>query len=271
LGRAIDLLKGAAPWAVLGLFASDGHAARTLAAAVGRRRLRTSALAQPDRPVVRRRAGRTAVGTMRKKEHRELLRQRRRLGERLGGDVVCVNCALPGGGLDRAVDGFLAMEMSGWKGRDGGAMACRPGHGEFFRDMCRRFATAGNLQLWSLQVAGRPVAYQCNLVAGDCVFAFKKTYDEALHQYSPGAQLLLDTVVMFHADSRLETYDSCFDSATLSHDLFPDRRGLTDVLLPLGDVLGDAAVIATPYLAAVYRKAKRLRRFAMPATLGPAR
>jgi CelD/BcsL family acetyltransferase involved in cellulose biosynthesis len=255
--EVLDLLNGMAPWAVLGLFPSDGIAARSLSAVLHRRGRHVSVLTRPRRPVARRRAGVIGSESMTTKARSELMRQRRRIADCGTGAVTALDWSAPGRDLDRAVEGFLTMERMGWKGRDGGAMACRPGHGEFFRDICRRFAAAGCLQLWSLQVGDRPIAYQCNLLAGDVMFAFKKTFDEALGQFSPGTQLLLETVSRFHADGRWATYDSCFDSATVAHDFFPDHRPLGDVLLPLS-LVGRAAARATPYLAAAYRGGRKL-------------
>ncbi|HEX8632027.1 MAG TPA: GNAT family N-acetyltransferase [Catenuloplanes sp.] len=257
--EVLRVLRPTAPWAVLGLFAADSHAARSLHAALRDRGRRAPVLHHPGRPVARRGPGTAGFEATHKKYRSQLLRKRRRLAEHLGGEVRHVDCGPPGGDLDRAVDEFLAMEMSGWKGQDGGAMACRPGHAEFFREMCRGFAAAGRLRLSSLRVADRPVAYQCDLLAGDQVFNLKKTFDETLPNYSPGGQLMLDAVTRFHDDGELSMFDSCVGSGTLSLDLFPDRRDLVDVLVPL-DVLGRAAAMATPHLAAAYRRGKQLRR-----------
>jgi CelD/BcsL family acetyltransferase involved in cellulose biosynthesis len=265
--EAAGLVGGATPWAVLRLFPSDGHAFRALDVAQWATGRPVPVIDQPSRPVALRRPGTTGTERMRAKHRKGLARQRRRLAERLGGPLEATVLGEPGRELDRAVDGFLTMEASGWKGHGGGAMACRPGHGAFFQDMCRRFAAAGELQFWILRAGGRILAYQCNLLAGDCVFVFKITYDEEFRAYSPGAQLMVETVRWFHTDGGRDTYDSCLGSGNILHDLFPDRRPMADVLLPTGLRGWAAARTASAGVAAYRGAARRLHWPARPAGL----
>jgi CelD/BcsL family acetyltransferase involved in cellulose biosynthesis len=263
--EAAGLVGGATPWAVLRLFPSDGHAFRALAVARGAAGRPVLVIDQPGRPVAHRRQGTTGTERMHSKHRKGLARQRRRLAERLGGPVEATVLVEPGRELDRAVDGFLTMEAAGWKGHDGGAMASRPGHGAFFQDVCRRFAAAGDLQFWMLRAGGRILAYQCNLLAGDRVFLFKITYDEEFRAYSPGAQLMVETVRRFHADDGRDTYDSCLGSGDILHELFPDRRPMADVLLPTGLRGWAAARTAMAGVAAYRTTARRLHRSPRPA------
>ena len=260
--EVIDVLTTVAPWAVFRLFSSDGSTAAALDSVSDRRRRSLGVLHRPSRPVVRRRPQPTYLAeTISGKGRKDLRRLRRRLGEQLGGDLACVDYAVPGCDLDWAVKGFLEMEAEGWKGRDGGAMACHSGHGDFFAEICRRFAAAGRLQLWALEAAGRPVAYQCNLLGGNTLFQFKVAFDEALGRYSPGLQLDLDLVDEFHSDCRLDMIDSCVGATpTFSHQIYPDRRELADLVLPLHGLLGHGVARAAPHARAAYRRAKKLRR-----------
>lgn len=261
--EALDLLRATAPLGILGLLGADGEAARTLAAALGRRRAAATELARLDRPVVRRRAEPTYLDALSGDRRKGLRRRGRRLAEDLGGDLAYVDHAAPGADVGAALARFLAMERDGWKGRDGGALDCRPGHGEFFRAMCHGFASAGRLRLWALEVAGRPVAYQCCLLAGDTVFEVKTAYDETLRRHAPGVLLALGMIDRFHADGRYGALDSCTGTdVTVAHELFPDRRAVTDLLLPLPGLLGRLAAPALPPAVAAYRRARR--RAAVP-------
>jgi CelD/BcsL family acetyltransferase involved in cellulose biosynthesis len=146
-------------------------------------------------------------------------------------------------------------------------MACHSGHGDFFGEICRRFAAAGRVQLWALEAAGRPVAYQCNLLGASSVFQFKVAFDESMGQYSPGLQLDLDLVDEFHSDARFDMVDSCTGAAsTFSHQLYPDRRELADLVLPLNGLVGQGVARAAPQARAAYRRAKKLRRFVAEGT-----
>jgi hypothetical protein len=192
---------------------------------------------------------------------RKVRRLRPRLEADSDGDVRVVDHRIRGNDLERAIDGFLAMEAAGWKGVDGGAMSHHAGHADFFREVCRRFADAGSLQFRALRAGSRTIAYQCNLLAGDTVFGFKTTFDEAFRRYSPGVVLVMHTIGTLHTVDRLEVYNPCLDTkATSFHDLFPDRRGLADALVCLGGPLGAAATRLTPGAAAVYRRAGEIRR-----------
>jgi len=96
------------------------------------------------------------------KHRRELNRQWRRLAEKLDGELEVRDRA----GEDAAIEDFLAIESSGWKGREGTAFACDPSHAEFFRRICRALADQGRLELLSLQAGERIVAMKCNIRAG---------------------------------------------------------------------------------------------------------
>ena len=134
-------------------------------------------------------------------------RRRRHLGKALGAEVVTVDRAA--GGVEAAVEQFLALESKGWKGRSRTALSCRPGHDRFFREMCRGFAEQGRLMFLSLEAGPRVVAQNTALVAGDGLFGFKRAYDEEFARWSPGALLDLDVLDWFHRSARLAWLDTC--------------------------------------------------------------
>jgi CelD/BcsL family acetyltransferase involved in cellulose biosynthesis len=262
--EALGLFDSVAPVAALGMLATDGPVAGALSTALALDGRRGVTLGPGERPVVHRRPAPTYLDTLGRDRRKLLRRRRRQLAEALGGEVRCVDHATTDAGLEAAIERFLAMEADGWKRDDGGAMACRPGHADFFRDMCRRLAARGALQLWSLDVGGRPVAYQCMLLAGGTAFAFKTTYDEELRRFGPGVALMTEMLTPFHADPRLDAIDSCTSPRpTLMHEIFPDRRAVAEMLLwPAGRV-GAAATWATPRVAAAYRWARHRRSAAV--------
>jgi CelD/BcsL family acetyltransferase involved in cellulose biosynthesis len=263
--EALDLLRATDPLGILGLLGTGGEVARTLDAALGRRRAAATALTRLDRPVVRRRPEPTYLDELSGDRRKGLRRRARRLAAELGGDLAYVDHAAPGADLDGALARFLAMERAGWKGRDGGALACRPEHAAFFRAMCHGFASAGRLRLWALEGAGRPVAYQCCVLAGDTVFELKTAYDETLRRHAPGVLLALGMIDRFHADDRYDVLDSGTGTdATIAHELFPDRCVVADVLLPLPGLLGRAAAPALPAAVAAYRRVRARTALSQP-------
>jgi CelD/BcsL family acetyltransferase involved in cellulose biosynthesis len=171
-------------------------------------------------------------------------RRRRHLGKELGAEVVTVDRAA--GGVEAAVEQFLALESKGWKGRSRTALSCRPGHDRFFREMCRGFAEHGRLMFLSLEAGPRVVAQNTALVAGEGLFGFKRAYDEEFARWSPGALLDLDVLDWFHRSARLAWLDTCSapEDGNASR-AFGDRRPLSTVAVPLSPV-GNAAAAMVP-------------------------
>lgn len=157
---------------------------------------------------------------------KEYRRQRRRLAERLGGELTLVDRSRD----PAAVRRFVELEASGWKGGNGTAIASRSGDQQCFQRICADLGSRDELQLLSLEGGGETVAMQVNLVAGETLFSFKVAFDERWAKYSPGALLELDAVDAFHRDRRLGTADSCADpGSSLIDRLWPDRISVRSV------------------------------------------
>jgi CelD/BcsL family acetyltransferase involved in cellulose biosynthesis len=194
------------------------------------------------------------------KHYRELQRQGRRLDSKLG-DIAYVDRA----GDPEAVDDFLALEASGWKGEQGTALASGPGAG-IFREICRSFGEAGRLQMLALQAGDRPVAMQSCLIAGEGLFCFKIAYDEALGRFSPGKQLMAETASEFHRRSELQWLDSCAKPNNESLErLWPDRRRLVTMLIPGAGARGGAVSVEARVAAALRLAIRSHDRGALPA------
>lgn len=246
-------------WLVLERLPLHGPAALALHDVLADRHVRPATSDVFGRPVLRRRAEPTYLDARISARHRKSLRrQRRRLGEALGGEVVLTDLAGPGGS-GGGVETFLALEAAGWKGRAGTALGCRPPDAAFFRAFCAELAEQGRLQVWALGTRGRPAAVQVNVLAGRTVFHVKTTYDEQVARWSPGLQLELEMVEQFHLDRRLDLLDSCVDPGNrVSAQLYPDRDVLATLAVPLRLPAGGAAVAT--FRAATRARALRNRR-----------
>jgi CelD/BcsL family acetyltransferase involved in cellulose biosynthesis len=93
------------------------------------------------------------------------------------------------GDVERTFREFLALEASGWKGREGSALALDERRAGFYRRWVEEAAERGALALRALTLGGRPVAMHLGLVHRGTYFLPKTAYDEALSAVSPG-QLL---------------------------------------------------------------------------------
>ncbi len=88
-----------------------------------------------------------------------------------------------------ALDDAFAVEARSWKRAAGSAVALRPAHLEFFREIGRRFAAEGQLLIRGLRVGGEYAATNVSLVIGDRCYDLKIGYDERWARWSPGLLL----------------------------------------------------------------------------------
>ncbi len=136
--------------------------------------------------------------------------------------------------VDGLLDMFLALELSGWKGRAGSALASSGGTRAFFRDVCRAAAARGRLEAASLSSGGRILAISLQLGGATWLCGFKTAYDEAFGRYAPGL-LLLDRLTQGYVERGVAAVDSCAlpEQQPVSR-LWPGRRELIDCRVALG-------------------------------------
>jgi CelD/BcsL family acetyltransferase involved in cellulose biosynthesis len=159
---------------------------------------------------------------------REIKRLGRRLEDSLGAPLTVVDRA----GSEEAVESFLGLEASGWKGQANTALASIGAHADFFRSVCSGFTDQGRLQLLSLEADGRRVAMKCNLAGGQGLFCFKIGHEAELRRFSPGVQLERANVEIFHEQREERFMDSCADPDNdMINRLWPDRLTVTNVVL----------------------------------------
>jgi CelD/BcsL family acetyltransferase involved in cellulose biosynthesis len=188
--------------------------------------------------IVRRRQNDYLDGRLKGKHRREFRRISKALEEEVGAPLELVDRA----GDPEAVEDFLALETSGWKGRNATALAADPAHAEFFREMAALMAQRGAIELSFLEGGGRIAAARCSLLAGDGSFCFKICFDEGLKRFSPGRELELRSIDHFHDSGRLQWMDSCADADNeFFNRLWPDRRKLCTVAYRSRSPLGAAA------------------------------
>lgn len=166
-----------------------------------------------------------------KRKLNDLRRQRRRLAEH---GAVRFEVARTPDAVSRALEVFLTLEASGWKGRRGTALLRRPGDSRFIRAAAPMLAKTGACEIVSLHAGATPVAAAIVVRHQDRAFYFKIGMDEAFAKFSPGVQLTLDVTRHLCADPAIATADS---TAAAGHPMIdPIWRGrlrIGNVLLPL--------------------------------------
>ena len=159
-----------------------------------------------------------------------------------------------GDDIGRWIDEFLRIEASGWKGKNGSAMACTPVNERYFRDIIGAAFRRGQLIGCGLDAGTRAVARRFSFTAGAASYAFKTAYDETFAELSPGALLELANVRQVDADPRIEWMDSFTEVNVLAVErLWPDRREMQTLVAGIG-ALGRVATAALPWLRWLKRR-----------------
>lgn len=165
-----------------------------------------------------------------RKLRKSLRDTRRQLCEEVGAEPRLVDQT----GDPDAVDRYLCLENSGYKGTRGIAMATAAGEPEYLRDLCRRFAKADRVRVLALMAGEQTIAMAIWLRAGDTYFGYKTTYDEKYARYGPGVQLQVACMHYFHDLTNVDWIDSCTAPRNrMALRLYLDRRSAAWVFVPL--------------------------------------
>jgi O-antigen/teichoic acid export membrane protein len=171
---------------------------------------------------------------------RKSLRNRRNRLSRMG--QVVTRSVTQADELKTAVDVFLRLEKSGWKGRRGTAFASHfhtqaMALAMFTPDGCEPAVRAD-----VLEIDGRAIAVSLAFVSGGRAHMVKTAYDERYRSYGPG--LLLDNEIMkaFLDGNELMELDSASTPGCVLEDLWIDRVRIADVLVITDKNLSEAAI-----------------------------
>jgi CelD/BcsL family acetyltransferase involved in cellulose biosynthesis len=185
------------------------------------------------------------------KKLKELRRLRHRLAEH---GVIRFEVARSPQEVAAALETFLKLEASGWKGSRGTALAQDDGDVRFIRRAAAALAGTNQCEILTLRAGDTPVAAGIVLRHQDRAFFFKIGVDARFAKFSPGVQLTLELTRHLCADPAIASADS---TASPDHPMInPIWRGrfaIGDVLIPLRS--GDP-------LIALIRTALSLRKLA---------
>lgn len=172
--------------------------------------------------------------TLEKKRRKELSRKRRRL-EEIG--QLAFSRRMDADGLEDWIDGFLALERSGWKGERGSSLASAPQTEALFRQSLRGAAAEGRLERLALSLDGKPIAMLCNFIAPPFSFAFKTAFDEAHRKLSPGMLLQVENLALLDRPD-IALSDSCaVPGHPMIEQIWSDRREMAMVSVGIGGKL----------------------------------
>ena len=244
----VDALHQAAQsdgWPGIVLFdqiGADGPVADSLLRACAERRYPVFVKDSWERAMLRR-SGRWA-DPVDAKRRREIARRQRLLEKMAGAEVTLVDRTSD----PAAPQDFLAMESSGWKGREGGkAFARSADQAAWFKEWHSRCVAAGRLTVLALNVASVSIAMQYFVRAGEGLFCFRIAFDETYATYGPGAMLLISALNHLRENTDAAWVDSTSDKDNAFFlGMMPERRTLSTLLIGTGGAVDRAMVSALP-------------------------
>ena len=166
------------------------------------------------------------------KKVKELRRQRNRLAD--DGEVA-FRIAAPGPDTAAALDMFLTLEASGWKGIGGTALAQSEDDASFIRNAVPALVAEGAAQVATLSSGDKVVAAGILLRHLRRGYFFKIAYDETAAKTSPGVQITLDITRALCADSGIDDVDStAISNHPMIDRLWRARLAIADLIVPTG-------------------------------------
>ena len=165
------------------------------------------------------------------KKLKELRRQRNRLAEH---GAVSFDVARTPADVAAAIETFLTLEASGWKGQRGTALSQDDGDATFIRRATTALAETGQCEIVTLRAGETPVAAAIVLRHQDRAFYFKLGVDERFAKFSPGVQLTLELTRYLCADPAIRLVDStAAPDHPMINPIWRGRLAIGDVLIPL--------------------------------------
>src|SRR4051812_3836202 len=162
---------------------------------------------------------------------KEMRRQRRRLE-----DVAPVSftAACNPAEVAAALEDFLMLEASGWKGTAGTAIVDDPAIKTFVQSAVMGLTAQGHARVDRILLDGRAITATVTLQSGDTAWCWKIAYDEGVARFSPGVQLVCELTERLMADAKIARVDSCAaaEHPMIDH-IWRERLAVSDRLIAI--------------------------------------
>ena len=130
------------------------------------------------------------------------------------------------------LDEFLVLEKSGWKGKNGTAIACNKAQEGQLRQAVEQMAQNGSLLFWKITLNGKVIASLFGFMENNQAWLGKMAFDETKSQFSPGVLVILDATKDFLNNRQIELVDSSADADhPMINNIWRDRIQIADVLI----------------------------------------
>lgn len=188
---------------------------------------------------------------------REMRRLKRRLAEM--GELEYVVARQPDE-IRLALETFLTLEASGWKGRAKTAMVIDRLQAAFAREAVHRLSQQDLCRIHELKLDGRTIASLIVFVEAGIAYTWKIAFDESYGAYSPGTLLVVELTRNHLLDPNIDVTNSC---ASPNHPvmdrLWMERRDMGTLVLGLTPGSDRAARQATKQLH-LYQETRNVAR-----------
>ncbi len=202
------------------------------------------------RAVLNHRSWAEAEDAINPRKLKELRRQQRRLAE-LG--MISVEHRTEPRAVRDGIELFLALEASGWKGREQTALLSDTRTSSFVRALSRGLARNGRMRVVLMWLDNKVIAAALLMESGDRSWLWKISYDETYARFSPGVQLVLDITRHQLTRNGIVVTDSCaIPDHPMIDALWRDR-------MPVGDWMIATAKPGTFTLMGSMHEAARRR------------
>ncbi|MCJ8308467.1 MAG: GNAT family N-acetyltransferase, partial [Rhizobiaceae bacterium] len=169
--------------------------------------------------------------TLSKKRMRELRRQLRKLDD-IGPTEF--SCASDSDAVNSAIEGFLTLELRGWKGRKGTALYNHKKIAAFSRQIVSELAADGQCEIFSLNQNNKPIASLILLGRNGRLVPWKMAFNEKLSAYSPGMQVMVEATRALKSRANFIEADSlAVADHVMMNRVWPDRVAITDLTIAL--------------------------------------
>ena len=159
----------------------------------------------------------------------DLERRRRRLADH--GEIRFVETS-SGSALRDAVETYMILEASSWKGRRGTALVQNARTSCFIRAASRMMSLHGHFNVLTLHSGDVPIAAAITLEANARSWAYKIAYDDAFAKMSPGLILAAEFCRRQQAKPAGHITDSCMDEPNpILAQLWNDEANYGDLLV----------------------------------------
>jgi hypothetical protein len=136
--------------------------------------------------------------------------------------------------IRHAIEAFLTLEASGWKGRERTAMAIDRYRAAFAREAVHRLSERDLCRIHTLTLDAKPIASLIVLVESGYAYTWKTAYDENYASFSPGTLLMIEVTGQHLDDPNIMLTDSCAvpDHPVMSR-LWSERRPMGTIVIGL--------------------------------------